>query len=212
MKLYIDGTAVTARPGQSLYDIANELGLIKGNLSSDPIVAKITGRVFTLNYIPVREKDVLPERSTVRKAMAASGGVIRLLRYDDPAAREAYMRTVQFVIFLAIKRLWPNAIAKRSCTLGSGMYVKVTGDDSFSCEKLKAEIQSIVSENITLIRRRIPTEEAIEYFKKLQIIRHALLKEYTDRFGTIYSYNMGDCDNWNWNCGEYPWTSMKGRC
>ena len=51
--------------------------------------------------------------------------------------------------------------------------------------------------------------EAIDYFKKLQIIRHGLIKEYTDRFGTIYSYNMGDCDNWNWNCGEYPWLSTK---
>ena len=54
--------------------------------------------------------------------------------------------------------------------------------------------------------------EAMEYFKKLQFIRHELIKEYTERFGTIYSYNMGDCDNWNWNCGEYPRSAKKGRC
>ena len=55
--------------------------------------------------------------------------------------------------------------------------------------------------------------EAMEYFKKLQIIRHGLIKEYTDRFGTIYSYNMGDCDNWNWNEGPFPWnSSKKGWC
>lgn len=54
--------------------------------------------------------------------------------------------------------------------------------------------------------------EAMEYFKKLQYIRHGLLKEYTERFGTIYSYNIGDSDNWNWNCGEHPWaSSRKGR-
>ena len=51
--------------------------------------------------------------------------------------------------------------------------------------------------------------EALEYFKKLQMIRHGLIKEYTERFGTIYSYNIGDSDNWNWNYGEYPWTSSK---
>lgn len=51
--------------------------------------------------------------------------------------------------------------------------------------------------------------DAIEYFKKLQIIRHGLMKEYTERFGTIYSYNMGDCDNWSWNEGPLPWTSSK---
>ena len=56
-------------------------------------------------------------------------------------------------------------------------------------------------------------KEAIEYFKKLQMIRHQLIKEYTDRFDTIYSYNMGDSDNWNWNQGNFPWTSSKkGRC
>ena len=55
--------------------------------------------------------------------------------------------------------------------------------------------------------------EAIEYFKKLQMIRHQLIKEYTDRFGTIYSYNLGDSDSWNWNQGNFPWSSSKkGRC
>lgn len=51
--------------------------------------------------------------------------------------------------------------------------------------------------------------EALEYFKKLQIIRHGLIKEYTEHFGTIYSYNIGDCDNWNWNESPLPWTSSK---
>ena len=55
--------------------------------------------------------------------------------------------------------------------------------------------------------------EAMEYFKKLQIIRHRLMKEYTERFGTIYSYNMGDSDNWSWNEGPFPWnSSKKGWC
>ena len=193
MKLYIDGTAVTARPGQSLYDIASELGLITGKLSSDPIVAKITGRVFTLNYIPVREKDVLPERSTVRKAMAASGGVIRLLRYDDPAAREAYMRTVQFVIFLAVKRLWPEATAKRSCTLGPGMYVKVTGDDSFSYEKLKAEIQSIINENIY---EEISSDESFSVADNYSVL-------ITDNTGNLTTYTVSGNTLFNTKTKEY---------
>ena len=58
MKLYIDGYEVTPKPDQSLLDIVTELGLITGKLSSDPIAAKIAGDVFTLNYVPVRTKDV----------------------------------------------------------------------------------------------------------------------------------------------------------
>ncbi len=167
MKLYIDGTEIQAKPGQSLYDMARELGLFSGKLSTDPLVAKITGRVFTLNYIPLREKDVLPDRESVRKAMAASGGVIRLLHYSDPSARDAYRRTAQFVLFLAIGRLWPTAQAKMSCTLGQGMYIKVTGAEDFSADRLKYEVTRIVAENIPLKRRRISTEDAIKYYNSI---------------------------------------------
>ena len=137
MKLIIDNKACEALPGESLYDIAKRLGFVNGKLSNDPIAAKIAGRVFTLGYVPVREKDVTPERRTIRTAIAASDGIVKLLRYSDPQGREAYMRTAQFVIFLAIERLWPNARAKMSCTVGTGVYFKVTGAPDFSVEKLK---------------------------------------------------------------------------
>lgn len=165
MKLIIDGINVTARPEQSLLEIVSELGLIEEKLSTDPIAAKIAGRVFTLNYIPVREKDI-KLRESMRKAMAASGGVIRLLRYSDHAGREAYTRTAQYVLFLAIRRLWPKAHAKMNCTVGSGLYIKVSGAEDFSADILKREVESIVAEDIKLNRRRITTAEAIEYFKK----------------------------------------------
>lgn len=35
-----------------------------------------------------------------------------LLRYADPRGRRVYTRTVQFVLFLAIRQLYPNAVAK----------------------------------------------------------------------------------------------------
>ena len=73
MKLIIDKREVEARPGQSLLDIIKEMGLCTGKLSSEPLVAKIAGEVFSLNYIPLRHKDVLPDRESKRKAMQASG-------------------------------------------------------------------------------------------------------------------------------------------
>ena len=150
MKLIIDNQEYTVRPGQSLYDVVKELGLVKGKLSTDPIAAKMAGRVFTLNYVPLREKDATPERSSVRKAVASSGGVVRLLTYNDQAGRDTYMRTAQFIIFLAIERLWPSAKAKMRCTLGSGVYFKVQNAPDFSAERLKAEINAIVKEDIIL--------------------------------------------------------------
>ena len=166
MKLIIDGNTVIAKPGESLYDMVLELGLFHGKLSTDPIAAKIAGRVFTLAYVPLREKDA-GEKSSVRKAMAASGGVVRLIRYDDAAGRDAYRRTAQFVIFLAIKRLWPEAVAKMSCTIGTGLYFKVTGAKDFSAKRLKEQVLEIVREDIPLKRRRIPTEDAIKYYASI---------------------------------------------
>ena len=187
MKLYIDGYHVTPKPDQSLLDIVTELGLITGKLSTDPIAAKIAGDVFTLNYVPVRTKDVHLHRETERAAMAASGGVIKLLRYDDPRGRDAYRRTAQFVIFLAVRRLYKNATAKMNCTVGSGLYVKVTGAPDFSAEALKEEVARIVYENIPLKRHRIPTAEAIAYFRENGEEDKARLLAYRD-FETLDVY------------------------
>ena len=176
MKLWIDGRAVEVAPEQSLLEIVQQMGLMEGKLSTDPIAAKISGRVFTLNYIPVREKDI-KERESMRRAMAASGGVIRLLRYTDPIGRDAYRRTANFILFLALHRRWPQAEAQMNCTVGSGAYVKISGAPDFSAEEMKAEVARIVAEDIVLRRRRMLTSEAIDYFeKKGQFDKATLLK------------------------------------
>ena len=167
MKLYIDNKEVTAKVDQSLLDMVRELGLISGKLSTDPIAAKIAGRVFTLNYVPLRQKDVAPDRQSIRTAMAASGGVINLIRYSDPIGRDVYTRTAQFVIFLAIKRLWPKAQGSMNCTIGSGLYFKVSGTDDFSLERLEEEMHKIIAEDFPLKRRRILTKDLIEYYKSV---------------------------------------------
>lgn len=192
MKLIIDNKEYVAKPGQSLYDIVNEWGLVKGKLSTDPISAKMAGRVFTLNYVPLREKDVAPERTSIRKAVSASGGVVRLLKYSDPEGRETYMRTVQFVTFLAIERLWPNAEAKMNFTVGdAGVYIKMQNCPDFSVEKLKGEVEKIVDEDIILKRTTIPTEEAIKYYKNEGLEDKARLLEYRSK-ATFNIYKEGD--------------------
>ena len=191
MKLIIDNIPCEALPGESLYDIVKRLGFVNGSLANDPIAAKISGRVFTLGYVPMREKDVSPERKTIRTAMSASEGVVKLLRYSDPQGREAYMRTAQFVIFLAIETLWPDSEAKMSCTVGSGVYFKVTGAEGFSVEKLKAKINEIIAADLPLTRRKIPTEEAIAYYEKQGFEDKAKLLRYRKNT-TFKIYESGD--------------------
>lgn len=163
MELRIDGHPVSAQPGQSLLTLVRDLGLDETDLSRRPLAAKIAGEVFTLNYIPQREKDAIGERPSMRRAMAASGGQVRLLRYGDEAGKEAYIRTAQFVIFLALRQLWPAASAKVSCTLGASVYIRVSGAD-FSVAALKEKMCRLVEQNIPLYRRRVPVSQAAARF------------------------------------------------
>ena len=189
MKLIIDGQLVEAKQDQSLLDILRELGLTTGKLSSEPLAAKLAGEVFTLNYIPYRQKETLPERPSVRQAMAASQGVVHLLRYSDAAGKEAYGRTAQFVLFLALRQLWPDAKAKMNFTIGSGLFVKVDGAEDFSAARLKERVQQIVEMDIPLIRSRWTTQEAIaSYTAQGQDDKAQLLSWRTTEYFDIYAY------------------------
>ena len=189
MKLIIDGQVVEAKQDQSLLDILREMGLTTGKLSSEPLAAKLAGEVFTLNYIPFRQKDTLPERPSVRQAMAASQGVVQLLRYRDAAGKEAYSRTAQFALFLAIRQLWPDAKAKMNFTIGAGLFVKVDGAEDFSAARLKQQVQKIVEMDIPLIRRRWTTQEAIaSYTAQGQEDKARLLSWRTTEYFDIYAY------------------------
>lgn len=166
MELYIDGIQTHAKPAMSLRELIIDLGLDTSELSTRPLAARIAGEVFTLNYIPVRVKDAAGETVNTRTAMADSQGQIKLLRYSDPAGKDTYVRTAQFVIFLALNHLWPEARAKMSCTLGPGLYISVENAPDFSVDFLKEEIRRIVEADIPLLRRRVPTADAVAYFEK----------------------------------------------
>jgi len=198
MKLVIDGHSICANPGESLLDLVNKLGLDNPKLSKRPLAAKIAGEVFNLNYIPVRIDGNETERPSIRRAMAASNGVVHLLRYEDPAGRDVYARSAQFIIFLAIHKLYPGARAKMNCTVGKALYVEVR-DDNFSASKLKKEVQKLISTNSSLNRRRIPLENAIQhYLLDGQLDKARLLRwrerEYFDEYvvGDFADYYYGE--------------------
>ncbi len=199
MYLNIDGKSLEARPGQPLVSMVAQLGLDDASLARRPIAAKIAGEVFTLNYIPRREKDGSQERPSMRRAMMASGGQVRLLRYADPQGKEAYIRTAKFAIFLAMGRLWPQAVAKMTCTLGESVYITVSGAADFSAPALKAQVQQLVAEDIPLIRRRVPLQQAIDrYTQAGQMDKARLLRwrevDYFDEYayGGFADYYYGE--------------------
>ena len=199
MYLNLDNHRIEAKPGQSLLELVKALGLDEVSLARRPLAAKLAGEVFTLNYIPVREKDATPDRPSIRRAMAASGGNVRLLRYGDAQGKEAYIRTAQFVIFLALRQLWPQAVTKMNCTLGDSVYIEVVGAGDFSASVLKARVKELVEKDIPLIRRRVPLAEAIDrYTREGQLDKARLLSwrqaDYFDEYayGDFADYYYGE--------------------
>ncbi|MGN0976575.1 MAG: nucleoside kinase [Faecousia sp.] len=166
MNLTIDAHAVQTQPGQSLLDLVKQLDLTGTSLADRPLAAKIAGEVFTLNYIPLRTQDAESDLPSMRRAMAASNGQVRLLRYADAAGKACYVRTAQFTVFLAIRQLWPKAKAKMNCTLGSSVFFEVRDAEDFSAAALKERVEQLVRQDIPLVRRRVPLQTAIDRFTR----------------------------------------------
>ena len=199
MYLTIDGKGIHAQPGQSLRELAALLGLSGTGLKDMPLAAKLAGEVFTLNYIPVRPKDMDADRPSIRRAMAASNGVVKLLRYADPAGKECYIRTAWFVICLAIRQLWPEAEVKMNCTLGASVYFQVCGAEGFCVAALKDRVRALIGEDIPLIRRRVTKQQAMDrYTREGQLDKARLLAwrqaDYFDEYayGDFADYYYGE--------------------
>lgn len=166
MLLSIDGKKIQANPNQSLHALIHELNLDGTQLRDAPLAAKIAGEVFTLNYIPVRLRDSELDTPVVRRAMAASNGEVKLLRYADASGKDVYVRSMLYVVFLAIRKLWPKAEAKVSCTLGNSMYITISGSECVDVLRLKAAIRELVEEDFSFWRIRMSREAAVAAFEK----------------------------------------------
>ena len=189
MKMYIDGYVITAEPGITLLNLIKSLNLDSESFSNRPIAAKIAGEVFNLNYIPVRIGSEDTERTSIRRAMAAANGVVQLIRYKDPAGRDVYTRTVQFVLFLALRFLWPKAEVKMSCSVGNAMFVEVKQQPDFDIVRLKKKVIELVDANITLQRKRFSKGEAISHFRKMNQLDKARLLAWRDEsYFDVYTY------------------------
>lgn len=162
MKLTIDGLAVEARAGESLLELVKRCGLDDPRLSRRPIAARIAGETYTLNYVPVLEGE------PVRRAVEDSQGNLHLVRFPEPRARRVYERTALYVLYMAIYRLFPHAVAKTNYSVGNTMNVTIEKSPAFGeadFAALRAEIRALVEQDIPLYRTRLTTEEAIRGFR-----------------------------------------------
>ncbi len=171
MQIRMNGTPVEVRAGESLLDIVRRLGLDTDSLKTRPIAADIAGEVFTLNYIPMRQKEQGDNPTTfrMRKAIRKGGGEVRLIRYTESRGRAIYERTIIYVFFLAMRELYPKAHCKVNYAIGPSIDISVDLDPQFTpddMEAIRTRMREIVDADYPLVRKRLDIDEAIQLFKQ----------------------------------------------
>ncbi|MBQ6332374.1 MAG: nucleoside kinase [Clostridia bacterium] len=171
MQIRINGIPADARPGESLREIVVRLGLDTESLKTRPIAADIAGEVFTLNYIPMRQREQGDNPTTfrMRKAIRKGGGEVKLIRYGESRGRAIYERTIIYIFFLAMRELFPKAHAKVNYAVGPSLDISVDVEPQFTpddMEAIRAKMRGIVEADYPLIRKRLDIDEAIERFEK----------------------------------------------
>lgn len=171
MQIRINGIPAEVSAGESLLDIVRRLGLDSASLKTRPIAADIAGEVFTLNYVPMREKEQGDNLTTfrMRKAIRKGGGEVRLILYGESRGRAIYERTIIYIFFLAMRELFPKAHAKVNYAIGPSLDISVDMEPQFTpdeLEQVRLKMREIVEADYPLIRKRLDIDEAIQLFER----------------------------------------------
>jgi uridine kinase len=168
MQLIIDGITTEAAAGERLLDIVRRLGLDSTDLKTRPLAANIAGETFTLNYAPLREAGAAANpRVTLRQAMRAANGTVTLLRYDSARGNRVYERTMLFVFLLAMRELYPKTRVRINYAVGAGLFASVGDSMRLSqqdVDRIKKAMREIVNADLTLERKRLDIDDAIDFF------------------------------------------------
>ena len=168
MQLTIDGITTEVNPGESLLAIVRRLGLDSTDLKTRPLAANIAGETFTLNYVPLREEQAsASQRVTLRRAMRAANGTVSLLRYDSARGNRVYERTMLFVFLLAMRELYPKTRVRINYAVGAGLFASIGENMRLSqqdVDRIKKAMREIVAADLTLERKRVDIDDAIDFF------------------------------------------------
>ncbi|HWQ58458.1 MAG TPA: hypothetical protein VN540_05510, partial [Clostridia bacterium] len=151
MKIAIDGAVCELRHGESLLDAVNKTTPGGYSLKMRPLAAQIGGEVFSLRYTPFKDAEV------------------HLLRYGEDMGRRVYERTLQFILIVAVRKLFPGARVFVRYSLGPGLYIAVEKEPALSAQdvlRLESEMRNLVRAALPLERKRLDIKDAVAFYEK----------------------------------------------
>ncbi len=124
---------------------------------------------------------------------------IEFIDVHDPIGYAMYMRSTVFILFKAVRDLWPEATLKVEHSLPLGMYCEIIGGKGKITLDMLARLcrraQEIIKSDLPFGRTQLPTEEAIEIFRKNHLNEKALLFQTRSELYTSV-YTLGQTANY----------------
>ncbi|MCP9460916.1 MAG: threonine--tRNA ligase [Nitrospira sp.] len=142
-----DGPTGDVQTGHTVGTALSALGVPVG---IDIVAARVNGSVVDLST-PLRED-----------------AVIEPLRFDSPEGREVYRHSSTHIMAQAVKELFPTAQLTIGPALEDGFYYDFAYERPFTpedLEKIEKRAREILARNLTITRKELSKQEAVEFFK-----------------------------------------------
>ncbi|MCE1200029.1 MAG: nucleoside kinase [Marinilabiliales bacterium] len=161
------GTSDSFSLGTTLTEIAEKFGIHLGG----PICgAYVNNRVKPMDFELVK-----PKR-------------IEFFDYSNRDGQRMYLRTLSFVLFAAVKNLWPEAKLKIDHAISKGYYCSLEGSEQPISEEdiwqIREEMKSLIRQDLPVIRQSLLAEKAVALFEQEGLDRKA---ELFRGYGRLYA-------------------------
>ena len=161
----------------SAISLADAAKAISNSLGKNAIVAKVNGELTDL-------RDPIVD-----------GATVEFFTKEDKEGLFTLRHTASHVMAQAIQHLFPGVKFAIGPAIDDGFYYDLDSDHVFSQEDFAAiekEMAKIAKENIPLVKKVLPRDEAIQYFKDKNQDYKVMLIEDLPEEETISLYEQGD--------------------
>lgn len=162
---------------ESAVSLADAAKAISNSLGKNALVAKVNGELTDL-------RDPIVD-----------GAEVEFFMKEDPEGLFTLRHTASHVMAQAIQHLFPGVKFAIGPAIDDGFYYDLDSDHVFSQEDFTAiekEMSKIAKENIPLVKKVLPRDEALQYFKDKGQDYKVMLIEDLPEEETISLYEQGD--------------------
>jgi uridine kinase len=154
--------------GITLMEIKDDFGV---KLENPIIGALVNNKVKELSFVFVKTKKV------------------EFIDYSHPDGMRLYVRSLFFILYVAVRQVFPKVKLKMMHGISRGYYCELAGLDRPIAESdifaIKSEMQQLVEKNIPFKKVGLPNEEAVEICRNQNLLFKAQLLE---QQGALFSY------------------------